>query len=248
MNESYNDKLMPRFGKNLKNHWLLVFLSALIGLTIVVASVLVAVKPQYDSTAQLVVQANAAAAQNQDQNQKNNPSKTVADTLVTPTILQPAIDALGLKMSPDELAQKITVQAKGQSQVLNVTVRDESPYQGTKIVNAVSDSFTERAPEILGVTRVTILTPAEVDTHKDFPSPIWSGLIGAAIGLVIAGVYVLVMTMRDDTVYSEDIVHEVGWSLIGVVPEVSHEEITLTRFKSRRRLADEENTTTKRRL
>ncbi|MDO4680696.1 MAG: hypothetical protein Q4A55_05540 [Aerococcus sp.] len=247
MNESYNEKIMPRFGKNIKNHWLLVFLGALIGLTVVLAGIFIFVKPTYDSTAQLVVQANANANQNQNQTQKDDNSKTFADTLVTPTILQPAIDQLNLKMTPDQLAKQIHVHAEGQSQVLNVTVRDQSPYQGTKIANAVAESFTKQAPGILGVTRVTVLTPAKVDTHADFPSPIVSGLIGIVVGLIVAGGYVLVITLRDDTVYSEEIVHEVGWSLIGVVPEVSHEEITLTRFKHQP-VPDDEDDTTKRRI
>lgn len=245
MNASYQEKWLPRFGKNLSNHWLPVFLSALVGLTIALVVAFMLIEPQYDSTAQLVVQANATTAQNQ--NQKNNGSKTFADTLMTPTILQPAIDALALKTSPEDLAQQLRVHAEGQSQVLNVTVRDRSPYQGTKIANAIADSFTKQAPAILGVNRVTVLTPAEVDTRADFPSLLWSGVIGVVCGLVVAGGYVLVMTIRDDTVYSEEIVHEVGWSLIGVVPEVSREEMTLTRFK-RRQVPTEDEAATKRRL
>jgi capsular polysaccharide biosynthesis protein len=71
-----------------------------------------------------------------------------AQVAVTPIVLGAVRDKLGLKTSSSELANRIDASAPLQSNVLTISVRDESPAGAMAIANAVSARLSDVAPRV----------------------------------------------------------------------------------------------------
>src|SRR5512133_2988022 len=73
-------------------------------------------------------------------------SQMVQDT----SNLESAIGQLGLDMRPEILAKRVLVESVKDTQLLRITVRDQSPARAALLADAVADAFTQRASALQG--------------------------------------------------------------------------------------------------
>jgi capsular polysaccharide biosynthesis protein len=126
-----------------RRNWILVTSFALIGVLIGgLTSVLS--KLTFTSETQLFVAIQSSGTV-QELQQGNNFSQarvqSYVKTISSPIVLQPAIDALGLEISPEELATRVKADTDVNTVLINISVVDSSPIQAAATAQAVADSL-----------------------------------------------------------------------------------------------------------
>ncbi len=110
---------------------------------------------------------------------------------VTPIVLDAVRDKLGLKTSSSELASRIDASAPLQSNVLTISVRDESPAGAMAIANAVSARLSDVAAELsttqtgISPVKITLIEPATASQTPVTPKVSLYLLLGTVAGLVL---------------------------------------------------------------
>ena len=196
----------------LRRNWVLILACTLIGVSCgAAASVLV--KPTYTAETQLFVaiQSSGSVSELQQGNTFSQARvQSYVKTVKTPVVLQPAIDSLGLAVTPAVLAERVTASADLNTVLINIVVSDTSAVQAAATAQAVASSLVQTVdrlekPEAGGTSpvRLSIVTPAEAPSSPSSPNTklnIFLGLLaGFAFGIVLA----LVRSFADTRIRGE---------------------------------------------
>lgn len=163
-------------------------------------------KPTYTAETQLFVAIQSSGSV-QELQQGNTFSQarvqSYVKTVSSPVVLQPAIDALGLTLTPQELATRVKATSDVNTVLITITVEDASPVQSAAIAQAVADSLvkavdTLEKPKTGGSSPVSlsVITPAAAPSAPSAPNTKINLLLGLLVGLAIgAGIALLRATL-----------------------------------------------------
>ncbi|MGG1397359.1 Wzz/FepE/Etk N-terminal domain-containing protein [Bacillus salipaludis] len=179
--------------------------------------------PIYQASTQLLVN----QSKNKDNLYNSNEVQTNLQLINTynviiksPAILDLVIKDLDLKMTANELTQKITVQNETNSQVVNVSVQDTNPIMAAKIANKTAATFQKEIVKIMSVDNVSILAKAAVAENPSpiKPRPLLNVAIALVVGLMVGVGLAFLLEYFDNTVKAEqDIEKLVGLPVLGVI-------------------------------
>lgn len=183
-----------------RQNWVLVTVCALLGL--LVSSVIsMTAKPTYTADTQLFVAIQSSGSV-QELQQGNTFSQarvqSYVGTVRTPVVLQPAIDALGLSVTPEELAQRVQATSDLNTVLINISVTDSSAVQAAATAEAVANSLvravdTLEKPKNGGTSPVSlsVITPATAPLSPSGPNTRLNMALGLLFGLAlgIAGAF-----------------------------------------------------------
>lgn len=188
---------------------------------------------RYEAVSRLVIY---AASESQTAALRENRTQlidTYQDIIKTPAVLDKAITAGDLAFSSSQLKENIDLSRKDDSLVLTLRSWAESADQAEKINEAVLDSFQTEVKDIFPTSQLRILEDAKGKAGRTHPKPVLDLGIGLSAGLICGLLYYMIRALRDKTVRSEELVTNLGWELLGVLPEMSHDQVRATRFKQR---------------
>lgn len=143
-------------------------------------------------------------------------------------ILTKVNEELDLDMSVADLNQKITVNSEQNSQVVTISVQDESPAQAVKIANATASVFQEEIVILMNVDNVNVLAPAEIPEKPSpiKPNPKLNMAIAAVIGLMIGVGIAFLLDYLDTTMKNEEDIDEVlGLPVLGLISPIPDEDL-----------------------
>ncbi|KEO80160.1 YveK family protein [Paenibacillus sp. SEL1] len=132
-----------------------------------------------------------------------------------------------LKVTPSALAQKLRVNTAGDSQVMDVTIRDLSYTKAVKTVNAVAKVFKRQIPSIMKMDNVTILSEASLN---DPAVPVNSNpaiqiFIAFVTSLLLGIGLAFLLEVLDDTFKNEeDIEKELGLPTLSLITKMKKED------------------------
>ena len=72
-------------------------------------------------------------------------------------------------------------------------------------------------------------------------------MLGACVGGLVALIIQIVRIVKDDSIRHQEVVKWMGWSLMGVIPQMSSESINISRF-NRQFPGKEDNRSLKKRV
>lgn len=181
------------------------------------------VTPIYQTSTQILInseQSETMPITNTDIQTNLQLINTYSVIIKTPFILDQVIERLNLTVTAEELTNKITVNSASESQVIDISVRDENAAEGVKIANMIATVFQAEIEELMNVDNVNILSTA---TLSENPEPVEPNLVmniaaAAAGGLVLGIGIAFLLAFLDTTVKSEEDVEELlGLPILGVV-------------------------------
>ncbi len=178
--------------------------------------------PMYRATATILVNQTQApgVVQYNDVLTSERLTNTYAEIVERSVVLQESLARLGLPISEEALADKITVTTVRNTQLLRITAEDADPDQAASIANIVSQVFiNDNASQVAGRPgTVSITNQAKVPLDPASPNLRLNLILGVVLGVMMAGVVVVVQEYLDDTVKSpDDIESAVGLPTFGVV-------------------------------
>lgn len=182
-------------------------------------------KKEYQSTSRIYV----VSRQNQDNNALTNSDlqagsylvKDYREIILSQNVLSQAIEELKLDMTPAELSKKISVSVPTDTRILSITAKDGDPKEAARIANGLRNVAAEKIISVTKVSDVTTLDEAEVPQSPSSPNIRRNVLLGFIAGAGLMVVLLVVVEVLDDRVKRpEDIEELMGFTLLGVVPDI----------------------------
>jgi len=125
--------------------------------------------------------------------------------------------------SAGALNGQITVNSEQNSQVVNITVQDQSPKLAVDIANTVASVFQEDIKPLMNVDNVNILASAKLpDNPKPVnPNPPLNMAIAAVIGLMLGVGIAFLLEYLDTTIKTEqDVEDTLGLPILGLISSI----------------------------
>lgn len=148
---------------------------------------------------------------------------TYNEIIRSPFILDKVVERLGIADTAEGLNEQITVGSASESQVMNITVRNEDPAMAVELANTTASVFQSEIRNLLEVNNVSILSPAilkENPVPVD-PNPILNIAIAAVIGGMFSVGLAFLLAYMDTTIKNEQDVEEVlGVPVLALVSKV----------------------------
>lgn len=196
----------------LRRNWILIVAAALTGL-LVGGGASVLSKPTYVSDTQLFVaiQSSGSVLELQQGNTFSQARvQSYVKTVSSPVVLQPAIDALGLDLTPEELAPRVKASTEVNTVLINISVADNSPVQAAAIAQAVANSLISAVdslekPKTGGTSPVglSIIKPAKAPSAPSAPNTRMNLIVGLLVGLALGVAFAVLRTTLDNRIRGE---------------------------------------------
>lgn len=118
------------------------------------------------------------------------------------------------------LKSVVSARQEGQTELFTVTVTTVDPERSALIANAIADVFPTVLTEIVEGSSARVIDYAKIPTSRSFPSHTKNALIGLLVGIVIAGIIVLVGFITDVRIMDEeDLSNITDYPLLGRIPD-----------------------------
>ena len=204
----------------------------LIGLITIIAAIISAVvsffilTPIYQSQTQILV--NQAKSDQQlytgTEVQTNIQLINTYNVIIkSPAILDKVKKELNLDRTVDELNDQITVSSAKDSQVVEITVQDQSPYIAAQIANKTAEVFQTEISKIMKIDNVSVLSKAEVKENISpvKPQPLLNIAVAVVVGLMVGIGVAFLLEYLDNTIKTEqDIETILELPVIGAITNI----------------------------
>ncbi|MFJ5698445.1 polysaccharide biosynthesis tyrosine autokinase [Arthrobacter sp. NPDC093139] len=191
-----------------RRNWILIVSMMLAGL-LAGGTASFLIKPTYTAQTDLFVAIQSSGTVTELQ-QGNTFSQARVESYVktvnTSIVLAPAIQALGLSETAEQLSQRIDASTDPNTVLITITATDASPVQAAAIARAVGDSLIKVVDELErpktggeSPVRLSIIAPAVAPSEPSAPNPRVNLALGAFVGLAV-GIGLALLRTRFDTV------------------------------------------------
>lgn len=148
---------------------------------------------------------------------------TYSELIKSKNVLREVISNLNTDLEEDILKNYITVSAVEDTELIEITVRNEEPSNAAVIANEIAEVFTDKVKEIYNINNVQIVDKAEISSEPANINHTKDIIMFASIGLVIAIIYVIVANMLDTTIKTaEDVETAYNIPVLVSIPMIKH--------------------------
>jgi len=185
--------------------------------------------PVYKASTSLIVSRTQSSALNNSQIQVQDIqtsrmlAATYSEFVKSRRVLQPVIERLRLPLTVDQLKNSVDVAAKGNTEIIEISVKNSDPRKAAEIANAIADSFVENIVKIMNIDNVQVIDKAIPPTSKISPKTSLNIAVAAILGFMISVFIVFLLEYMDRTIKSpEDIKKYLDLPVLGVIPEIKN--------------------------
>lgn len=205
----------------LKNHILIVLAALLAGAVIAGAATKIFITPVYSATSTMLVLTKETTLSSLADLQIGSQLTKDYNILITSrTVLQDVVDELNLEMSYKELKGCITVDNPTDTRILSITATNTDPEMAKKIADTLAKTSADFIGDKMEVTPPKIIEEGEVPTVQTSPSTKKNVMVGALAGLVLSAGIIILLTLMDDTIKSEDDIEKyLGLTTLASIPD-----------------------------
>lgn len=222
MEKKYDDEidLMELFYA-LKKRILIILVVMFLGAAIAGVYTKFLVTPMYSATStMLVLTKETTLSSLADLQIGSQLTQDYSMLLKTRTVMQDVVDNLNLDMTYQQLENSITISYPEDTRIMEITVTNEDPELAKKIVDEVAEVGSKFIGDQMEVVPPKIVEDGEVPAGPVSPSMKKNIMLGALAGLVLAGGIVIILTLMDDTLKSEDDIERyLGISTLASIPD-----------------------------
>lgn len=145
---------------------------------------------------------------------------TYSELIKSKAVLRQVLDNLELDVSEENFRKNVSVSSVKNTELIQITVSNENPEYAMLMANETAKVFTGKVQEMYNINNVHILDEAEKTNTPHNINHMKNIAIFAAVGFVLAMIYVFIYNLLDTTVKtSEDIEKNTGLLVLATVPE-----------------------------
>ena len=223
----------------LKKRMLLIFSMMILGVVALAGVTFFLITPKYGTDTQLVVQSNQETLTNANLQSDlignvmmvNTYKDLIKSDVVLDQVSLQLAKENGIQYTSNELNKMISVTQSQNSQMFSIRVISINAKEAMEIANKTAMIFKEKAVEILKVDKVSIISPAKLQTTPVSPNKKLYLLIGAVIGLILGVMIVFLLEFLDKTVKDTKFIeNELELPILGEVSVLSNKELQSSIF------------------
>lgn len=220
--EQDNERLLDIhvFWEQFLRRWYLILGVVVLSLLVAFIGTKLFVVPKYSSTAKLYI--FNTSEQNINTSEitiSTYLARDYAELIADRVVLNDVIENLNLKYSYGGLKSCVEVDALDNTRILAVTVTTTNPKLSQRIANNICEVAQEKIVELMGISRVNIISEAYLPTapvRSDMQVSLTYGLI---LGASISCILLIYFALTDDKIKgAEDVDKYLGISVLGVIP------------------------------
>ena len=132
--------------------------------------------------------------------------------------LEQVIEKVELSYTYEQLYNEVGVTAVEDTEIIRITVTDESATKASKIANEIASIFDKEVKQIYNISNVSVIDVALVPNEPSNDHVIRDGILGILIGFVICSGIIFVVFYFDDTLRdTETLENDLGMPIIAKV-------------------------------
>lgn len=189
------------------------------------------VTPKYEASTTLVLAKAEEKATNEistgitqtDLNINQNLVSTYRELIRSKTVIREVMENLKIKdLKETTLNNNITVSSVRDTELIEITVKDENPERATNIANEIAKVFTVHVAEIYNINNVHVIDKAETNNIPYNVHHAKDIFVFVLIGVIFSIVSIIIISLLDTTVKTqEDIKKTTGMLILAEIPEIS---------------------------
>ncbi len=189
------------------------------------------VTPKYEASTTLVLAKAEEKAINEistgitqtDLNINQNLVSTYRELIRSKTVIREVMENLKIKdLKETTLKNNITVSSVRDTELIEITVKDENPERATNIANEIAKVFTVHVAEIYNINNVHVIDKAETNNIPYNVHHAKDIFVFVLIGVIFSIVSIIIISLLDTTVKTqEDIKKTTGMLILAEIPEIS---------------------------
>lgn len=152
--------------------------------------------------------------------------KTYSEIAISDKILRKTVEDLSLNYTDEEyidFKNKIIVTSKENTQLLEISVRDNDPATAAKIANKVTDNFIEEAKEFLPQGDTKLLDKASIPKNPVKPNKTLNVIVATGITFICISTLVLLKDLKQMKIVDErDVEKYLGLRVVGLIREINN--------------------------
>lgn len=144
---------------------------------------------------------------------------TYSNIIKSDTVLTKVAEEAGVYYTPDAMRKLLSTQQVGETEMFNVYITHRDPETAAHLANAIANVAPAEIESFVEGSSAKIIDYAKVPTSRCSPSYSRSAVLGAAIGGVLAVVYVTLRCLMDVRIKEEeDLVALFDYPVLGQIP------------------------------
>lgn len=203
-----------------KRIWIILAVTIICGGVSGIFSKLV-LTPQYTSTAMVYILSKETTLTSlADLQIGSQLTKDYAVIVTSRPVLEDVVEKLNLKLTYEELEEKVTIDNPKDTRILSISVFDPDPEMAKAIVDEIAITSSEYIAEIMEMIPPKMIEDGEIPLKKTSPSNAKNAMIGALAGFVLVCGFIVMEVLMNDTIRTEDDVEKyLGLTVLAMVPE-----------------------------
>lgn len=147
--------------------------------------------------------------------------KTYTVLLKNRTTLEKIIDETKVNYTWEELYEKIEAAPVNETEIMEVTVTTNDPYESEKIANGIAKILPKRVSEIVEGSSMEVVDSAIANNKKVAPSITKYTAIGFVLGVLLSVALLVVLALLDNTIHDEEyILNNYGYPILAKIPDL----------------------------
>ena len=222
-NNEYEIDLREIFSM-LKKRWLMIFSITVIA---VIASGIISffvLVPNYEASTTMLVnykQNQETTMTYSDMQMSQKLVNTYSQIVKSRSIAEDVIKKLDLDLTPSQVQDMLSVSGVGDTEVIQIKVKNENPQLAANIANTVADVFKKEVKSMMKVDNVSTIDTAETPVNPVSPNKMMNIAIAGVLGMMVSVGLVFVLEFLDRTYKTPtDIERHLGLPIIGAIPDL----------------------------
>lgn len=217
---------LKEYWEIIKKRWFLIAIITIIAVAVSAAYSYFVLKPSYSANISVIIGRPAGSDTNQsaysDILMYQKEVKTYSEFAKSRTVAEDINQKLNLNMVPEAIQGMITVESKGDTEFLTITVKSQDARQAMEIANQAAKSLRDVTITVKKQDNVQILDSAQMPSSPSSPRPKLNMAIAFFLGIMASLGIAFLLEYLDNTVKTQqDIEKLLGVPIIGTIPFVS---------------------------
>lgn len=147
--------------------------------------------------------------------------KTYTVLLKNRTTLEKIIDETGVSHTWEELYDMIEAAPVNETEIMEVTVTCEDPYEAETLANGIAKILPQRVSEIVEGSSMEVVDSAIAINKKVAPNITQYTAIGFVLGVLLSVAVLVVFALLDNTIHDEEyILNNYEYPILAKIPDL----------------------------
>lgn len=208
------------------------FIVPILIITVVAAGIVyliesIFVKPKYEASAMIYVQAKKMTDDSQVYSTSDlSVAKQLVDTysiiLKTDEVLEDVATMLNHQVTVEQLYKSITAKSVNNTEIFSINYQDTNPERARDVINALAEIAPERIKDVVKAGEASVVQKASTPKDPVSPRKMRDAAIAAVAGLVGSSFIFVLIAILDTRIRSvEDLTENFNFPVLGSIPTIS---------------------------